>query len=191
VPYPSNLTVFQPNAVSRKSSGEIVTSPKTQSTKFIGNLLSIQDSLVRPEFSPKVRRERQTVACFVPDVAPFDLDGVRHNEFRLADHIITWLQTRAEAVEKAGTRARLTEDEKMLVANRLILCFVCSGMNINRNDTTDADGIHENEKGELSQTLNVNISRDGGISLELREIQPVTCANPMLAKMIKANLPKN
>jgi hypothetical protein len=115
---------------------------------------------------------------------------VRHNEFRFADYLIAWLDTRAEAVEKAGTRARLTEDEKMLVANRLTLSFVCSGMSINRNDTTDADGIHTNEKGELSQTLNVNISRDGGISLDLREIQPVTCANEMLAKMAKAHLPK-
>jgi len=180
--YPTDVTALQVNAVSRNKQGIKVVSEKTGTTKFIGNLISVQSGLVRPKFADGVR---ETVACFIPQVvSQFILEGEMLVNFPLAEHTEAIIKTLNDA-RAAAADGTATEDDKALLDKRLVLVFKASSLKMAVSETTDEFGVYTTAEGVRSQTLNVNIDNNGGIQLDLRKREPSGTSNPLVARLLK------
>jgi len=180
--YPSDVSVLQLNAVSRTKAGAIVRSAKTGTTKFIGNLVSVQSGLVRPKFADGVK---ETVACFIPDVvSQFVLEGEMLTDFPLAQHISDIIDT-LNGARAAAAEGTATEDDKALLDKRLIIIFKAASLKMAVSETTDEFGVYTTAEGVRSQTLNVNIDNNGGINLDLRKREPSGSTNPLVSRLLK------
>jgi len=176
------MTVLQVNAVSRNKQGIKVVSEKTGTTKFIGNLISVQSGLVRPKFADGVK---ETVACFIPQVvSQFILEGEMLVNFPLAEHIQAVIETLNDA-RAAAADGKATEDDKALLDKRLVLVFKASSLKMAVSETTDEFGVYTTAEGVRSQTLNVNIDNNGGIQLDLRKREPSGTSNALVARLLK------
>lgn len=180
--YPSDVTVLQVNAVSKNKNGVIVRSEKTGTTKFIGNLVSVQSGLVRPKFADGVK---ESVCAFVPNiVSQFIVEGQTLTNFPMVEHIIDIINALNDA-RAAAADGTATEDDKALLDKRLILIFKASSLKMAVSETTDEFGVYTTAEGVRSQSLNVNIDNNGGIQLDLRKREPSATSNPLVARLLK------